>query len=54
MKRTGELARIEAEYGYPCRHQNEFAVCSSPLQFNNIFLSVLSLQALLVGLRVVH
>lgn len=26
MHRDGGLDHIEAEYGYPCRHQNEFAV----------------------------
>lgn len=26
MQREGGLAKMEAEYGYPCRNQEEFAV----------------------------
>lgn len=26
MQCDGELDKMEAEYGYPCRHQQEFAV----------------------------
>lgn len=26
-EQPGLLQKVEAESGYPCRHQNEFAVC---------------------------
>lgn len=62
MQREGGLAKMEAEYGYPCRNQEEFAVRHMlTLQLHDPMLIAVTSQAsckclsvLNLGLWVVH
>jgi len=54
MQRAGELEKLAVLYGYQCRHQEEFAVRPRTLQFHNSLLQLITLQAFLICLSILH